>query len=214
MLVANRGPLEDLAGFEVVGRATRLVLIDSLNDQIDAAQERWGAADAIFEAAGNDVGIAVQGIEHVPIINVFQGPHKSLLTSTVDRFPNVSVTAYAVRPGAGDAQNDIHRNVEISLLVELMVRAGPVASATKSGIGDSLFCESLAHRRVERTSEAVLKAIGASQNLLGAVLRITEPRGGIVNTSWVKATEGGNEQSYVLHGARFQYSLQRLSARY
>lgn len=209
MLVANRGPLEDLVGFEVVSRAARLVLIDSVNDEIDRVQERWRAADLLFEEDGNDAGIAALGLDHISSDNIFQGPHKSLLGSPISRFPNVSVTGYAVRPGAGDALNDVHRNVEVSLLVEMIVVAGPIGE-----IGDDLFCESLAHRRIERTSEAVLAAIGRSQNLLGTVITIGQARGGIVNASWIKRTDGGNEQAYVLHGARFQYAPQRQASRY
>ncbi len=211
MLVANRGPIEDLVGFEVVGRAARLVLVESLNDEIDRVQERWRAADEIFEEAGHDEGIAAQGIEHVEDANIFQGPHKSLMAAPMSRFPNVSVTGYAVRPGPGSPQQDIHSLVEVSLLVELVVAAGPVGDPE---VGDALFCESLAHRRVERTSEAVLAAIGRSPSLLGTVLQVGEPRGGIVNASWSKKTGGGAEQTFVLHGARFQYAPSRLSARY
>ncbi len=208
MLVANRGPIEDLVGFEVVGRAARLVIIDGVNAQIDAVQERWAAADDVFEAAGHDAGIVAEGVEHVSPENVFQGPHKSLLTSPISRFPNVTVSAYATRPGSGNPQNDVHRTLEISLLVELMVAAGPVDARGQ------LFFETLAHRRVERTSEAVLKTIGASQNLLGTVNPVGDPRGGIVNSSWTKKSDGGREEIHVLHGARFQYALTRYAARY
>ncbi len=207
-LIANRGPIEDLVGFELVARAARLVLIDGVNAQIDTLQERWMAADEVFEAAGHDVGIAVEGIEHISTENVFQGPHKSLLASPISRFPNLTVSAYASRPGTGNPQNDVHRTLEISLLVELMIAAGPVDARGQ------LFFETLAHRRVERTTEAVLKTIGASQNLLGTVNPIGEPRGGIVNSSWTKKSEGGREEIHVLHGARFQYALTRYAARY
>ncbi len=208
MLVANRGPLEDLVGFEVVGRAARLVVIDGINAQIDTVQERWRAADQIFEAAGHDVGIAAEGVESIASDNIFQGPHKSLLTSPISRFPNVTVVAYAARPGTSNPQNDVHRTLEISLLVELMVAAGPVDARGQ------LFFETLVHRRVERTTEAVLKTIGSSHNLLGAVSLVGEPRGGIVNSSWTKKSEGGREETHVLHGARFQYALTRYAARY
>ena len=211
MLVANRGPLEDLVGFEVVGRAARLVLIESLNDEIDRVQDRWRAADAIFEGAEHDEGITAQGVEHVEDANIFQGPHKSLMASPMSRFPNVSVTGYAVRPGPGDQMQDVHSLAEVSLLVEFVVAAGPVDDPL---VGDALFCETLAHRRVERTSEAVLATIGRSRNLLGTVLQVGEPRGGIVNASWSKKTDGGAGKTFVLHGARFQYALTRLTARY
>lgn len=214
MLVANRGPLEDLVGFEVVGRAARLVLIDGLNDEIDAVQVRWAAADEAFEAAGHDVGVTAEGVDHVEDANVFQAPHKSLMSmAPIDRFPNVNVTGYSVRPGPGDSANDRARSVEVGLIVELYVIAGPVGTGV-GRVGDMLFCQTLVHRRVERTAEAVVATIGRSENLLGTVLPFGDPRGGIVSSSWTKKTPGGAEQTYVLHGARFQYALQRLSACY
>lgn len=203
MLVANRGPVEDLTGFEIVGRAARLVLIDGLDDEIDRQQERWRMSDAEFEAAGHDVGIRAEGVEHVSATNIFQGPHKSLAQSPMDRFPNVSVTAYASRPGPGNIESDRIDVVAISLMVETVVRAGPVVE------GRELFFESLAHRRIERTTEAVLAVIRRSRNLLGAVAAVTQPRGGIVNTTWVRDSADGQGPLYVLHGSRFQYELVR-----
>jgi len=133
------------------------------------------------------------------------------MSSPMTRFPNVSVTGYAVRPAAGDQQQDVHRLLEISLLVEVAVVAGPIGAPA---VGDSLFCETLVHRRIERTSEAVLATIGRSHDLLGTVLQVGEARGGIVNQSWTKKTEGGASQTFIVHGARFQYAPTRLSARY
>ncbi len=211
MLVANRGPIEDLIGLEVVGRAARLVLIEGLNGEIDRVQERWASADAIFEEAGHDVGVTEHGVDYVEGANIFQGPHKSLMAAPMTRFPNVSVTGYAMRPGPGDPMQDVHRLLEVGLLVEVCVAAGPVDDPD---VGDSLFCETLVHRRIERTSEAVLATLGRRQDLLGTVLRLGEARGGIVDKSWTKKTAGGAGQTFILHGARFQYAPTRLSARY
>lgn len=211
MLIANRGPIEDLVGLEVVGRAARLVLIENLNDEIDRVQERWSAADAVFEDAGHDVGVTALGVEYIEDLNVFQGPHKSLMAAPMTRFPNVSVTGYATRPGPGDQLQGVHRLLEVSLLAEICVAAGPVDDPD---VGDSLFCETLVHRRIERTSEAVLATLGRRQDMLGTINRLGEPRGGIVNQSWTKKTAGGASQTFILHGARFQYAPTRLSARY
>jgi hypothetical protein len=181
------------------------VIAQSINSEIDLHQERWRAADEEFESAGFDVGIRDAGVEHVEIMNIFQGPHKSLLTSPISFFPSISVTGYASRPGTGDALADLIDVIEISLLVETMVVAGPVAE------GDELFYESLAHRRIERTSEAVIRSLRASRNLLGAVDSVTQPRGGIVNATWRRVVEEGEGQgsAYVMHGSRFQYALTR-----
>lgn len=204
MVVGNRPLMEDLTGFQTVGRATRLVLIDGLNAEIDRQQERWRSADAAFELAGNDVGVRQAGIEHVPATNIFQGPHKSLAASPLTRFPNVSLTAYAIRPAPGNAEADRFDVVEVGLLVEIMVKAGPLPSGA-----DDLLWESIAHQRIERTAEAVLTVIRNSVNLMGSTTFITVPRGGLMNSSWSRDSGGGKGPKYVLHGARFQYALPR-----
>lgn len=201
MVVGNRGLAEDVTGFQTVGRAARLVLVDGINDEIDRQQERWRSADALLEAYGLDVGVSAAGLDHVDPRNVFQGPHKSLAQSPLDRFPNVSVTAYAVRPAPGNDQADRYDLVEVGLLVEVMVVSGAIVG------GDDLFAESVAHQRAERTAEAALVVIRASRNLMGSVLGVTQPRGGLMNQSWTRDSGGGKGPKYVLHGSRFQYAL-------
>lgn len=205
MIITNRGPVEPLQGFEAVTRAARLVLAGSLNDEIDGQQQRWLQADEDFEAAGFDVGIREAGVDHVQAPNIFGGPHKSLVASPLSYFPNVSVTTYAARPSALDPMSDRMRVVELTMLVETMVYAGPRTD------DNALFVESLVHRRIERTSEAVIAAIEKSKNLYATVDSIPQPRGGLVNASWTRTedAEGDAGAIYVLHGSRFQYALTR-----
>lgn len=203
MVVGNRGLAEDVTGFQTVGRAARLVLVEGINAEIARQQERWRSADLLFEAMVFDVGVMEAGVEEVAAVNVFQGPHKSLQQSPLTRFPNISVTAYAVRPAPGNDQWDRADLVEVGLLMEVMVKSDPIVGS------DDLFAESVAHQRAERTAEAALVVIRDSVNLLGSVLSITQPRGGLVNSSWTRDSGGGKGPKYVLHGSRFQYALPR-----
>jgi len=205
MIIANRGPIEPLQGFEAVGRAVRLVLAGGLNDEIDRQQQRWLQADELFETAGFDAGLRAAGIDHVATDNIFGGPHKSLVASPLGRFPNVSVTAYAARAAPSNSLNDRMKAIEVTMLVETMVYAGPRTD------DNALFVESLVHRRIERTSEAVIACIERSRTLLGTVDHVPQPSGGLVNASWTRTedTEGASGAIYVLHGSRFQYALTR-----
>lgn len=208
-LIANRGPIEPLHGFEVIGRAARLVMADGINDEIDRLQQRWFVADMEFEDLGFDSGVREAGIEHIDVGNVFQGPHKSLAASPITRFPNVSLTCYATRPSGQNALND-HMDVpELNLLVEVMVKAGPVTT------GDELLYDQILHRRVERTSEAVIAVLARSRDLFATVDSISQPRGGIVNASWTRSesTEGEMGGTYVMQGTRFTYTLIRRVSR-
>lgn len=208
-LIANRGPIEPLHGFEVVGRAARLIVADGINDEIDRLQQRWFVADMDFEDQGFDIGVRDAGLEHIDVGNVFQGPHKSLAASPITRFPNVSVTCYATRPSGQNALND-HMDVpELSLLMEVMVKAGPVP------VGEELLYDQILHRRVERTSEAAIAVLARSRDLLATVDAISQPRGGIVNASWTRSEsmEGETGANYVLQGTRFTYALIRRVSR-
>lgn len=204
MVIPGRGPFGALQGFESVGRAARLVIADGIEDAIERVQAMWLIADELLEDYGMDAGVREADVESIETVNVFQGPHKSLAASPITRFPNVSVTAYATRPSALDARQDHMDVAELSLLVEVMVKAGPIED-------DPLFIESLVHRRIERTSEAVLMVLRESGTLLGTVDRVGQPRGGIVNQSWTRneAREGETGKTYVLHGSRFTYALTR-----
>jgi hypothetical protein len=209
MVVPGRGPADAMHGFPSITRGARLVVGESINTEINRIQRIWLRADEAFEAAGYDVGVNDAGIENIEVSNVFGGPHKSLVASPIDRFPNVSVTAYATRPSGQDAQSDRIDVPELSLIVELMVRAGPRT------VDNALLIESIVHRRVERTTEALLATISKSRNLYGTVDSISEPRGGIVNASWTRNedSEGEAGATYVLHGARFVYALIRRVSR-
>jgi len=209
MVIPGRGPADTMHGFPSVGRAARLVVANGINGEIDRVQRAWLRADQEFEDAGFDVGVRDAGVEYVESVNVFGGPHKSLVASPIDRFPNVSVTAYATRPSPRNAADDSYDVPELSLLVELMVKAGPMTA------DNALLVESIIHTRVERTSEALLATIAKSQTLYGTVDLISPPRGGIVNASWTRNenSEGETGATYILHGARFVYALTRRVSR-
>lgn len=204
-LVANRGQLEMLIGFEPTSRAARLVLYENLDAEIDRQQARWLEADLELQRLGLDPGVGQVEVDRVPAANLFEGPHKSLLESPVERFPNVSVAAYMTVPSA--EQFDQFDTNDLTLFVESMAIAGPV------GEGQEVVYETIVHRRIQRMTEAVAAVIRQSGTLLGTVNPIQmPPRGGVGNASWLRPKEKGAGPRYIWQGSRLQYTLQRHAA--
>jgi hypothetical protein len=134
--------------------------------------------------------------------NLHEGPHRSLLEQPIEAFPNCSVMAYVTIPSG--EQFDQFDTSDITLFAETMVIAGPVPK------GQEVPFETIVHRRIQRTTEAVNAVIKRSGTLLGTVNPIQSmPRGGIGNSSWLRPQEKGSGPRYLWHGSRLQYTLQR-----
>jgi hypothetical protein len=204
-LIGNRDFPEVLLGFEPISRAARLVLLEGLNAEIDAQAERWAQADLALQSLGLDPGVGQVEVEHIAPGNIFEGSHKSLLTSPKERFPNVSVAAYMVVPSA--EQFDQIDQLDLTLFAESMVIAGPVTD------DQEVAFETIVHRRAQRMTEAVAAVLRRSGNLLGTVNPIQmPPRGGVGNASWLRKEKSGAGPRYLIQGSRLQYTLQRHAA--
>lgn len=190
-------------GFELVGRAVRLLLLDGLNDEIDAQSRRWQSADSALQALGADEGVGQVDVPHVAPQNFHEGPHKSLIEAPPEMFPNVSVMAYAAVPAAQRSFDQVDSS-EITLFVECMAISGPVSD------GLEVAHESIVHRRIQRMTEAAGIVIERDRSLLGTVQALrTPPRGGVGNSSWLRPQKGGSGQKYIWHGSRLQYTVTR-----
>lgn len=207
-LIGNRGLLEAGIGFEPVTRAARLVLFDQLDDEVARVEEQWHAADLSLQGLGLDPGVGQVDLERVPVENLHEGPHVSFLMSPPERFPNVSVMAYLVTPATSQLL-DTADTGDVLLKVETMVKAGPVAADDSNLTG----IETIVHRRIERTTEAVNNVIRRNTTMLGTTLpQQLPPRGGIGQQAWVRGQNKGTGPRYLWHGSVLQYTLQRISS--
>lgn len=204
-LTGNRGLLEDQIGFETIGRASRLVLAMGVNDHISKQAERWGQEDLALQSLGFDPGVGQIEVQPVPIPHIHEGPHKSILEMPPEGFPCITTSAYVSVP-SGEQFDQIDSS-DITLFVETYVIAGPVPD------GMDTAYETIVHRRIQRTTEAVHAALRNNMTLLGTVNPMAQPpRGGIGDSSWMRRQEGGSGPRNLLHGSRLQYTLQRLAA--
>lgn len=205
-LVGNRGLIEGLIGFEPVTRAGRLILAQQLNDELLVESDRWRAPDLALQEMGFDAGVGQVDLEPVQTANFHEGPHQSFLLAPPERFPNVSVMAYLSAPAGSQLldQADTH---DITFYVEIMVKAGPVAEGAETAF------ETIVHRRIERTTEAVNRVIRRNTTMLGTVLDQQLPaRGGIGAQAWIRGGDKGTGPRYLWHGSRLQYTFQRISS--
>lgn len=199
--IGGVGMIGDTIGFEQIGRAARLLLVERLNDAMAEQEEKWLREDLALQELGLDPGVGQVEIETIPVDHFHEGPHKSFIDAPAEAFPNVSVMAYMTVPSP--EQFDQHETVDITLFVETMVKAGPVPD------GQETAFETIVHRRIQRTTEAVHSVIWNDKSLLGTVNPIRQmPKGGIGNQSWVRKQQTSSAR-HMWHGSRLQYTTDR-----
>ena len=193
-------------GPEIVNRAARLTLLSDLNTELTRASGRWDQSDLAIQSVGMDVGIGVTELEPFLPANICEGPHRSILSAPPESFPFVTVGAHVAVPTGGPRIDQLN-TYDITLMIECYVKTGPVLEAT------DLHHETVVHRRILRTIEAINIAIRQTKNLHGTVLPF---EGGarlvIHDQSEVSGSETTSGERYLQQGARLQYTLQRNSA--
>lgn len=196
---------DEALGYEPVGRAARLLLSRDLDEELATQESRWHSADLKLQEFGFDPGVGQVDLEAIPNSHLHEGPHESLLESPATSFPNVSMMAYQHVPTTIAIFDQLY-TYDLTLFVETMVKSGPVSPGTQTAH------ETIVHRRIQRTTEAVNNVIRRDKSLLGTVLPQQAPcRGGIGRVSWIKNENGEAGQRYMWHGSRLQYTLQRAS---
>jgi hypothetical protein len=192
-------------GWEPVSRAVKLLLSRDLAAELARQEGFWRTSDLQMQSLGFDPGVGQVELEPIPNSHLHEGPHESLLEAPAGAFPNVSIMAYLNVPSASQLF-DVMDTSDLTLFVETMVKAGPVAPGTEAQF------ETIVHRRIQRTTEAVNNVIRRDATILGTVLpQQYPPRGGIGRQSWVKPSPSEGGERHIWHGSRLQYTLQRAS---
>lgn len=205
-LVGAQGFIGSMIGFEPATRAMRLIMHDQLNDEIDAQAERWLAADLELQAMGFDPGVGQVEVEHVEDANLLEGPHQSYLISPPTAFPMVCVMAYLTRPSATSGFGDQVDSSQITLAIDAFVKSGPVAQGVEAAH------ETIVHRRIQRTTEAINAVMRRNPALMGAVAPVpSPPLGGIDQAMWLRRDADGPDR-YMLQGSRLEYQAQRAAS--
>lgn len=203
-MVAAYPPMSATLGFEESTRATLKVLIDGLNDEIEARSARWSQADLDWqEFAGT--GIGQVDIPLVPIDHFHEGPHPSIIEAPIESFPAVAVTSFFTTSGTREIDGSYRSSLRLA--IEMFSISGPVYD--QSMIEHS----TIVGRRIQRTVEAANAVLMRNRTLCGAAQPgITDlPRGGIGPQRFARKEENGTGPRWVWQGARIEYTLQRNS---
>jgi hypothetical protein len=194
-----------MIGFEPVSRAVRLLLARDLNAEIERMSDIWKAADLEMQEMGLDPDVGQVDVDLIPLGHLHEGPHESLLDAPASAFPNISMMSYLTAPSPSQGFDPFDSN-DLTLFVETMVVAGPATKGLETAF------ETIVHRRIQRTTEAVHTVIRRDKTLLGTVLPQQFPvRGGIGRQSWIRPNKDEKGPTYIWHGSRLQYTLQRAS---
>lgn len=195
--------LDFALGFEEVGRATLKILVESLNDEIEERTNKWDLDDLDLQSLLG--GIGQVDVQPVDLEDFHDGPHPSVLKRAPERFPAVSVMSYFSQPVTSEI--DQASGSSLKLAVEAFCVSGPVVEAALPQH------ETIVHRRILRTTEAINAVLMRERTLCGVVQPgITQgPRGGPGPQSFLRKEESGGGPDYIWQGSRLEYTLQRLS---
>lgn len=201
-LVGAAPGLATTLGFEEGTRGALKVLIEGLNDEIEARSGRWSQADLDWQEFA---GIGIGQVDVLPIEsdNFHEGPHPTIIEAPIEDFPAIAVFAYFTT-SAGQGIDGAEKS-NLRLAVEAFCATGPVTD-------ESLASHTtIVHRRISRTTEAVNTVLMQQKSLCGAVQPgITEgPRGGLNPQTFIRTEESSAGPRYIWQGSRLEYTLQR-----
>lgn len=190
-------------GFEEISRAARHMLITNLDDGLAEQEAKWATAD-LQEQAEWGATVGQVELERFDPSHIFAGPHRSMIEAPPELFPNISIMAYVAKADADDF--DQLDTSMITMFVETMVITGPIGESAQ----DLLDHETIVHRRIQRTTEAVCDVFKRDPMLMGTVRPFQRPpNGGIGESSWVRREDKGKGPRFLWQGSRLQYTLQR-----
>jgi len=107
-------------GMERLQRAVTLLLIQNINNAIDAQNTLWGTRDDIFfTAVGRDQDPFV--CEHIASDNIYSGTIPSLIEKPNEFYPNCCVIAYIGSPISNSS--DFVDCYGITIAIEIMVKS-------------------------------------------------------------------------------------------
>jgi hypothetical protein len=134
-------------GLERIQRAVAMLMLKSVNDEIDIQNSLWEPRDTEwFSVTGRpNPGFTV---EHIAPDNVYSGTIPSLITSPPSSYPNLCVIAYVGSPIG--TQSDWTETYSITLALEFMVK--------------SLTDEEMVNARIQRTLEAGHSVLTSDEN--------------------------------------------------
>lgn len=193
-------------GSERIGYETLLLLINNLNDALEAEDVKWNTLD-------QSLAQAIE-IDWIPCTsnpikkhNFYLGHRPSLIEASIHEYPNVSVMADQAMPSSD--QGDWYEGFQIRLWIEAMVIDGPYDQKMK---GYERAGEDLCNRKAQRVMEALHNVLVSNRTLSGIIEPITDPPRAFLSNCIVRSEDTSYGSDYFWQMARLEYIVKKVSA--
>jgi hypothetical protein len=196
-------------GLERIQREAFLVLFNNLNQELQILESAWTTLDnQLAVETGRDFDpIALESVED---FNFHMGHRPSLIEAPIQRYPNVSVMAYQVRPVSANPIDQMAMNLD-RLFIEIMVKSPQFATSTEEATAGQIEAERIVNARVQRTTDAVNNVIQSNRTLNGTVQEIIGTPSVIISDVFPRAEKTSYGQPWLWQGSRLEYEVSKLS---
>ncbi len=186
-------------GLESLAIAASTLILENLDDELDAQQIAWEQVDKDFAAAR---GVAYERVKLEKILpeNIHKGHKPSLIEAPVERYPNVSCMAY--QGGTSSDHLDQLDNYEILLFVEIMCKAMEEEASDP---------EELLNSRTTRTLDAIVNIFAKNPTLGGLVKPVAEEPDASIMNLFKRSEHTSSGAPFLWQGARLDYAFEKIS---
>lgn len=176
-------------GMERIAREALIVLIDTLNIELEHQETLWVPSDEELSAKR---GIDYEPISIEPVApeNFYPGHKPSLVNAAIDRYPNVAVDSDQVGASGSDSI-DQASTYGVSLFVEFM------AKSEKS--------EEEVSARAHRMLDAINICIMSNRDLRGSIQELDGSPTGILSDVFVRKEKTSHGPMWFWRGGRIEY---------
>lgn len=196
-------------GLERIQRESFLVLFKKLNEEIGILESAWTTLDnQLAVETGRDFDPI--SLERVEDFNFHMGHRPSLIEAPIQRYPNVSVMAYQVRPEGVNQIDQMAQSLD-RLFIEIMVKSPQYETSTTEATAGQVEAERIVNARIQRMTDAVNNVIQSNRTLNGMVQEIIGIPSVIISDVFPRATNTTYGQPWLWQGSRLEYEVSKLS---
>lgn len=189
-------------GLEAAQREALVILFENLNDKIDEMESDWEAEDEELMNSLNR-GQPAFTIEKIEENNFYPGTIPSLISASIDKYPNVCVICYRGVPKR--SFDDTAENYTDTLAVEIMVKSGPFDG---ENLTEALFYEQEVNSRIQKTIDAAHLTLLNNRSLNNTIIELPAPRVAIGDI-FVRREEQGVGSKWLWQGGSLEYDMDK-----
>jgi len=183
-------------GMEHVAREGAIVLIETLNEELQRQEEAWEDRDKeLAEAKGVDFEPIT--LEAVELENFYVGHVPSLINAPIEKYPNVSVEAD--RAGASTSNTlDQATTYGISMYVEFMVKSEKSAEEASA--------------RSHRMLDAINNCLMSNRTLRGVIQEFDDAPTVQLSDVFTRKEQSSYGSEWFWRGGRLEYVPKKVAA--